>query len=251
MSGRVRTTVDGRAIATVTVCRPDKLNALSSEVMIEFEAAFRALHDVRAVVLTGEGRAFLGGADVAELGALDLDSARAFITRVHHCCEAIRACPAPVIARINGYCLGAGLEIAASCDLRVAARDAVLGMPEVLLGIPSVVEAALLPRLVGAGRAREILLLGKTFLAAQAADWGLLERAVPATELDDVVEGWVGDILACGPNALRLQKALIRQWENLPADKAIAAGIDAFEEAFKSEEPKRMIGGFLAARRKG
>jgi enoyl-CoA hydratase/carnithine racemase len=202
------------------------------------------------VVLTGEGRAFLGGADVSELGALDLDTARGFITRVHHCCEAIRACPAPVIARINGYCLGAGLEIAASCDLRAASEDAVLGMPEVLLGIPSVVEAAVIPRLMGAGRAREILLLGKTFSAADAVGWGLLERVVPGTALDDAVEAWVGDILACGANALRLQKTLIRQWENLPLDKAIAAGVDAFEEAFKSDEPRRMIAAFLAARRK-
>jgi enoyl-CoA hydratase len=155
-----------------------------------------------------------------------------------------------VIARINGYCLGAGLEIAAACDLRVASEDAVLGMPEVLLGIPSVVEAALLPRLVGWGRAREILLLGKTFSAREAESWGLVERCVPALELDRTVETWVGDILACGANALALQKSLIRRWENLPMELAVAAGIDAFEEAFRTDEPQRMINAFLAARRR-
>src|SRR5436190_4664383 len=169
--------IDSRAVARVTINRPEKLNALSGAVMSAFTAAFASLPtDVRAVVLTGAGKAFIGGADVAELAALDKTTARAFITRVHDCSEAIRSCPAPVIARINGYCLGAGLEIAAACDLRVAADSARFGMPEVLLGIPSVVEAALLPRIVGWGRAREILLLGKTFGAAEAETHRLVER---------------------------------------------------------------------------
>ena len=251
MSHFVNVAVDNRGIATVTVNRPEKLNAFSSPLMAEFVAAFQGLPaDVRAVVLTGAGTAFIGGADVSELGALDEDTAKPFIRRVHACCEAIRSFPAPVIARINGYCLGAGLEVAAACDLRIAAEAAQLGMPEVLLGIPSVVEAALLPRIVGWGRAREILLLGKTFGAADAERFGLLEKVVTAGELDAAVEIWIKDILACGPNALRLQKALIRQWENLPMEDAIAAGVDAFGEAWTTEEPKLMIAAFMAGRRK-
>lgn len=247
----VTVSIDPRRVATVTVNRPQKLNALSGEVMEKFISVFEDLpSDVRAVILTGEGKAFIGGADVTELGALTATTARAFITRVHQCCEVIRSCPAPVIARINGYCLGAGLEVAAACDLRCAVDVAQLGMPEVLLGIPSVIEAAILPRLVGWGRAREILLLGKTFSAAEAVGWGLVERVVPALELDSAVEAWVEDILACGPKALTLQKQLIRHWENAPLDEAIAAGIDAFEAAFASDEPSRMIGDFLAHRRK-
>jgi len=248
----IRTDLDPRGVATVIVNRPAKLNALSGEVMSAFVDAFAALPaNTRVVILTGEGKAFIGGADVSELGALDVATARDFITRVHQCCEAIRSFPAPVIARINGYCLGAGLEIAAACDLRAAAEDAVLGMPEVLLGIPSVVEAALLPRLVGWGRAREILLLGKSFSAREATGWGLIERCVKAQDLDAAVEGWTADILACGAHALRLQKALIRQWENLPMEASVAAGVDAFEDAFRTDEPRRMISDFLAARRKG
>ena len=251
MSDLVTTTIDTRGVATVTINRPEKLNAFSAAVMADFLAAFEALpYEVRAVVLTGAGKAFVGGADVTELGGLDEDTAKPFIRRIHACCEAIRSFPAPVIARINGYCLGAGLEVAASCDLRIAADGAQLGMPEVLLGIPSVVEAALLPRIVGWGRAREILLLGKTFGAADAERFGLVEKVVPLAELDAAVEAWISDILACGPNALRLQKALIRQWENLPVEDAIAAGIDAFGEAWTSEEPKRMIADFLASRRR-
>jgi enoyl-CoA hydratase/carnithine racemase len=122
-------------------------------------------------------------------------------------------------------------------------------MPEVLLGIPSVVEAALLPRIVGWGRAREILLLGKTFSAADAEAHRLVERVTFAEDLDNLVAGWVEDILACGPNALRQQKALIRQWENLPMEAAIAAGIDAFEAAFDTDEPRRMIAEFMTSRR--
>lgn len=244
---------DARGVATVTLNRPEKLNAMSSALMAEFLAAFEGLAadpSVRAVVLTGAGKAFIGGADVAELGGLNEDTARAFIRRVHSCCEAIRSFPAPVIARINGYVLGAGLEVAAACDLRVAAEGAVFGMPEVLLGIPSVVEAALLPGLTGWGRAREILLLGKTFTADEAARWGFIERLAAADELDGVVEGWCGDVLACGQNALRLQKTLIRDWENLPMEQAIAAGVEAFAAAFKTDEPTRMIAAFLGHRRR-
>lgn len=248
----VETRIDSRRVAYVTVRRPEKLNALSREVMAQFCAAFARLTDaapVRAVVLTGEGKAFIGGADIGELGGLDQDTARDFILRVHACCEAVRSFPAPVIARLNGYALGAGLEVAAACDLRAAAETAVFGMPEVLLGVPSVVEAAILPRLTSGGRAREVLLLGKTFTAQEALAWGLVERTAAADDLDGVVEGWIDDILACGPDALRLQKALMRRWDNLPLDEAVAAGVEAFAAAFQGEEPARMISAFQARRR--
>ena len=99
------------------------------------------------MILTGAGeRAFVGGADINELAHLDRDSAREFITLVHRCCDGFRRLPVPVIARIDGYALGAGLELAAACDLRVASDRSMFGMPEVRVGIPSVVEAALLPR---------------------------------------------------------------------------------------------------------
>ena len=120
-------------------------------------------HDemLRVVVLSGAGnRAFIGGADIDEMARLDEGSARAFISRLHRCCESLRDLPVPVIARITGYTLGAGLEIAAACDLRIADSTAVFGMPEVKLGIPSVIEAALLPMLIGWGRTRQICSLG-------------------------------------------------------------------------------------------
>ena len=188
---------------------------------------------IRALIVTGAGeRAFVGGADIRELASLDPVSGRAFITRVHRCCAAVRDFPAPVIARIQGFALGAGLELAAACDLRVAAEGAQLGMPEVKLGVPSVVEAALLPGLIGWGRTRQMLLLGSTISAAEALAWGLVEAVAPAGELDTVIEAWIEQICENGPQALRLQKALIRQWEDEPVSGAIQAGIDAFAKAY-------------------
>ena len=108
----------------------------------------------------------------------------------------------------------------------------------------------MLPRLIPAGRAREILLLGHTFSATDAERWGLVERVVPVGELDAVVEGWLAEILTSGPEAIRIQKALMRQWEELPLSGAIAAGIEAFEAAWETDEPRRMMDTFQAGRRK-
>ena len=250
-------TVDRRPpddhVAFLTVHNPTRLNALSSAVMDGFVAAVEQLRQdeaLRVLVVTGTGdRAFVGGADIDEMAHLDVTSARAFITRVHRCCEALRDLPVPVIARINGYALGAGLELAAACDLRVATDTAQFGMPEVRLGMPSVVEAALLPALVGWGHARELLLLGEIITAQEAARWGLIERVVPADQLDQAVERWIQAVLSAEPRAVRLQKRLIRKWEKLPLDAAIQAGIDAFETAFESDEPRRAIAKFRARRK--
>jgi enoyl-CoA hydratase len=222
--------------------------------MEEFAATLATLglrQELRAVVVSGEGdRAFIGGADIGEMAALDQISARGFITLVHRCCAAIRELPVPVIARIAGFTLGAGLEIAAACDLRLAADTARFGMPEVKLGIPSVVEAALLPSLIGWGRARRMLLLGETIGAAEAEAWGLIEKVVPLAKLDEAVEEWLAELMECGPNAIRLQKMLMRQWETLPLNAAIEAGIDAFEAAFQTDEPRLKMTGFVARLRK-
>src|SRR5690606_34626511 len=123
------------------------------------------------------------------------------------------------------------------CDLRIAAASARFGMPEVRLGIPSVVEAALLPGLVGWGRTRQLLLLGEVYEAEEAARWGLLERVVADEALDSAVDEWVDALLLATPRAIRLQKALIRKWEDLPVSDAVRAGIDAFGSAYETDEP--------------
>lgn len=244
---------EGR-IVHVVINEPARLNAMGSATMAQLIAELNALAAdpvLRAVVLTGEGdTAFIGGADIKQMAALEgADQARRFIGLIHQCCEAVRDLPVPVIARINGYCLGAGLELAASCDLRIAASTAVFGMPEVRLGMPSVVEAALLPGLIGWSRARQVLLLGETFGAEEALAWGLVGRVAEPEALDDAVGEWLAALLASPPNAIRAQKQLIRRWEDLPLREAIAAGIGSFGEAVEGGEPRHAIARFLDRRK--
>jgi enoyl-CoA hydratase len=256
-AGRIDTRLDqrpGGLVAFVTVDNASRLNSMSSALMDEFIerlSELAASADLRALVLTGAGdRAFIGGADIREMSALsNAEEARRFITRLHKCCDAIRAVPVPTIARINGFTLGGGLEIAVSCDVRVAVESAVFGMPEVRLGIPSVIEAALLPTLVGWGRARQIVLFGENFSAQEALSWGLIERMVSAAELDEAVDQWIDQVLACPPGGIRLQKQLIRQWEDMPVRPAIEAGIDSFIAAVRSGEPATAMRTFLERQR--
>ena len=247
-------TRQGGRVAFVGIDNQAKLNSLSSEVMDQFVATFAALAsepDLRAVVLTGAGdRAFIGGANIDEMAALTSPAAvRGFILKVHGCCRAVRDTPIPVIAAVNGWCLGAGLEIAAACDMRLAAETAVFGMPEVKLGLPSVVEAALLPSLIGWGRTRRILMTGETFSAADAAAWGLVEDVHPSALLTAAVGDLLDRLLEAEPGAVRIQKALIRAWEDMPVTGAIAAGVDAFEAAWTTDEPATSMARFLAERR--
>lgn len=240
-------------VARLVIDNPAKLNALSLGLMGEIVAAVEAAGarpHLRALVVTGSGeRAFTGGADIDEMARLATPAeARRFISALHGCCAAVRACPAPVIARINGYCFGAGLELAAACDLRIAADEAVLGMPEVRLGIPSVIEAALLPQLIGWGRTRRLLLTGENISAATALAWGLVDDAAPGRQLDEAVRRTLEAILACGPQAIRAQKALISAWERLPLAEAIETGIEAFADAWTTDEPRRMMSAYLTGR---
>jgi len=244
---------DARGVAVVTIDNPTRLNTLDTRVMTDLITAierFGADETLRAVVLRGAGeRAFIGGADIEEMAGLNPTTARDFITLVHRCCDGFRCLPVPVIARIRGYVFGAGVEVAASCDMRVASTDAQFGMPEVRLGIPSVVEAALLPQLIGWGRTRQWLLTGDAIDATIAHAWGLIEEVVPAEQLDAAVEKLLDSILASGPRAIRSQKALITAWEDLPLRQAVQLGIDSFATAWEADEPRRMMQDFLVRRR--
>jgi enoyl-CoA hydratase/carnithine racemase len=244
----------GGRIALVTVDNRRRLNCLSTALNVELTRVFTALGDeeaLSAVVLTGAGdRAFLGGADLNELGALCADSARLYITRLHKACKAIRDCPVPVIGRVNGFCLGAGLEVAAACDFRVATEAAQFGMPEVVMGLPSVIEAALLPGLIGWGKTREMLLTGVMYSAAEALAMRLVERVVPAAELDAAVEHWLAAVCRAKPQAVRAQKALIGRWERVSVEEGILAGIDALSQAYTTGEPQAAIAAFFAGKAK-
>lgn len=243
----------GGRIARVGVDNRRRLNALSTPLIVALTEVFSGLGEdkaLRAVVLTGAGdRAFIGGADLNELGAFCADSARLFITRLHQACEAIRTCPVPVIARIQGFCLGAGLEVAASCDMRAAAEGATFGMPEVHMGIPSVIEAALLPGQIGWGRTREMLLTGVLYSAAEALAMGFVQKSVSAAELDAAIEPWIAGICRATPLAVRSQKALMNRWERVSVEEGIYAGIEALSDAYKTGEPQAAIGAFFAAKK--
>ena len=197
---------------------------------------------LRVLVLTGAGdKSFSAGADINELSELTPASARQFITLLHQAHSALRALRVPVICRVNGFCLGAGLEMAVSCDIRVAVEHAVFGMPEVQVGLPSVIEAALLPRLIGWGKTNDLLMTGRNIEANEALQCGLVETVVPAPDLDAAVEERVSAILQAGPVAVRAQKRLMREWEYLPLGQAVSRGIDYLETAYQTDEPRRLM----------
>jgi enoyl-CoA hydratase/carnithine racemase len=252
----VRTDDRGEAgrVAYVIANNPSKRNAIGMPGKRAIVAAFDELsrdEHLRAVVLTGAGeKSFIAGADLAEMKDLTAEEAEEEHTLTHHACDAIRRCPVPVIARINGFCLGAGMELAASCDMRAAADHAKFGMPEVRVGLPSGMQAALLPSLVGWGRAAELVLTGDIFEAREAYQFGFLQKLVPAAELDAAVEKWIASILVSGPRAIRLQKKLLRDWERLSLDESIQAGIRACVEARRTDEPKRLMTAFLERKKK-
>ena len=244
-------------VVTVEFAGAKSMNILGSEATQELTAEFRRLAregGCRVIILRGAGdKAFIGGADIYEMAGLDQATAEAFISRLAALCEAVRACPAPVIARLSGWCLGAGLEVAVSCDLRVAGAGAALGMPEVAVGIPSVIHAALIPAMIGASRAAWLLLTGETIDAGTAASWGLVHDVVPDDQLDARVTQLADRMAALGPQAVRQQKRLLRQWTDMTPGRAIEDSIAQFGLAFRTGEPRHYMTQFTqrqAARRK-
>jgi enoyl-CoA hydratase len=236
-------------VATVSINNAARLNSLGHTQITAFIDAVTALADdpdLRVLIVTGEGdRAFMGGANLHELGELNPPRARDFLTLIHRMCKVLRDLPVPVIARVNGFCLGAGLEVMAACDMHIASDNAVFGMPEVKIGLPSVVEAALLPQLIGWGRTKLLLYTGDNIDAQTALQWGLVEKVVPLVDLDTALGRWVESIVESGPKAIRLQKELIREWEAMPVNDAIEAGIRCMYRAYQSDEPTRMVGDAL------
>jgi enoyl-CoA hydratase len=212
------------SVRHVFLDRAQKANALDSAALENLKTQFERLRDdpdVHVVVLAGKGKTFCGGADIAELKSLDASTGARFVERIHEVCKAIRDLPVPVIAQLHGAVIGAGLEIAAACDLRVAAEGTKFAMPEVKLGIPSVVEAALLPRLMGSGRAAWLVLTGEPIDARRALEWGLIEEIGDGSAL-------VQKLLAADRAALRTQKQLLQLWDEASLATSVAASIERF-----------------------
>jgi enoyl-CoA hydratase len=238
------------AVARVTLDAPP-LNLFEPGIIDALADAFGRLADdagVRVAVLTGSGRAFCAGMDVRVLGALDVPDAKALITRLQRAIGRVHAAPFPVVGALAGAALGAGFELALACDLRVAVSGTLLGLPEVRVGVPSVIEAALLPSMVGPGRAAELLLSGQPVTADDAVGWGLVNRVVPAGELDAAVERIVASILAGSPAAVRLQKELIVRWRQTDLATAVQLGINTFATAYATGEPQEGAAAFVDKR---
>jgi enoyl-CoA hydratase len=240
-------------VVTLTIDRPEALNTLTHELILRLTEEIRrwsAEETVRVLVLTGSGeRAFVGGVDVRAMMDLDPDGAERFITDLHRCFLAVRQSEKLVIASVNGFALGGGLELVASCDLRIASDRARFGMPEVRVGIPSVIEAALLPRLIGLGRAAELVYLGEMIDAREAGRIGLVNKVVDHEQLKEATRQMAEKALQCGPTALVRQKKLIAQWMDLGLSDAVEAGIRAFRETYKTGEPKEGMKAFLEKRK--
>jgi enoyl-CoA hydratase/carnithine racemase len=235
---------EGGRIATLTIQEP-RLNVLSTPLLDAFLARgleLQRLPELRLVVVTGAGeRAFVGGADLREMVDFTPQSALVFIDKVHQVCHSLRALPVPSIARVRGFCLGAGMELAASCDLRIGSEDSRYGMPEVQVGLPSVVEARLLPTLIGWGRTRELLYTGAVIDAREAQRIGFLERVAPGEGLDAAMRPWIDAILAADPGAVRAQKRLIEGWLEGGVAAGVRASMDAFSQMFHTDAPNRRL----------
>jgi enoyl-CoA hydratase len=244
---------DPRGVVRLTICNAGSLNILGTAAINGVREGLQALateRQIRVLVIAGQSeKSMIGGADIKEMAKLDQVSAEKFITGLRDLCEAVREFPAPVIARIPGWCLGGGLEFAAACDFRIAAHDAKFGMPEVKVGIPSVIHAALLPRLIGWGRARWLVMTASNIDAPTALAWGLVDVVAPEGGLDAAVESMITTLLECAPEALRAQKALLRQWEELPLKESVNLSIGVFGQAFLTGEPQRLMQGFLDRKR--
>jgi enoyl-CoA hydratase/carnithine racemase len=215
-------------IATLTLQRPAALNALSRALVMALYEAVKLLaarRDVHVVVLRGAGaRAFCTGADLKERAGLDGAARATHTAQIAAAADALAALPVPTIAALHGYTLAGGLELALACDIRLAATDTICGLTEVRIGIfPGAGAPARLPRLVGPGKARELIFSGRRIGADEALACGLVERVVPPAELDGAVATLAGEIAAAAPLAVRAAKRALALADDLPLAEALAA----------------------------
>ncbi len=241
-------------IAVVRISRPEVLNALNGRLLDELEQAFEALRQdeaVKVVIVVGEGeKAFVAGADIKELSGLEAVPGRAYSLRGQRVFNLIESCPKPVIAAVNGYCLGGGCELALACHIRIASDKARFGQPEVKLGlIPGYGGTQRLPRLIGTGRAMEILLTADTLDAQEAERIGLVNRVVPAAELLDHCRQLAKKIMTNGPLAVGLTVQSVVTGGGLPLAQALGIEAGLFGLACGSDQMKEGTRAFLEKRK--
>jgi len=244
---------DHGAIRRITLNRPDKLNALNRETLGELHQAFEAAatdDGVRVVVLTGAGpKAFVAGADIAEMNGLSVVEAREFSRHGQRLMSRIEGLGKPVLAMINGFALGGGLELAMACHLRIAADTAKLGQPEVNLGlVPGFGGSQRLARLAGQGAALELCLLGQPIDANRAAHLGVVTRVVPADQLETETMKLAEQLARSAPLALRGVLDAVLVGRDCPLEAGLDYETQQFAVAFSTEDMKEGTGAFLARR---
>ena len=240
-------------IASVTINRPKALNALNKATLKELLSLFSAIRDdaaVKVVILTGAGeKAFVAGADISEMQPIDAVTGRQFALLGHQLAAAIENLPKPVIAAVNGFALGGGCELALCCDIRLASETARFGQPEINLGvIPGFGGTQRLPRLIGKGRACELLLTGDMIDAAEAYRIGLVNKLLPAAELLPAARKLAAKIAAKGQVAVAFAKAALRDGLETDLTRACAHEADLFGLCFATADQKEGMLAFLEKR---
>ena len=240
-------------IAIVTIDRPEALNALNSTVIAELEQVVTELENdgtVRCMILTGEGRSFVAGADIGEQYPLDLDGGRRWGQRGSALLRRIEKLEFPTIAAVNGFALGGGCELALSCDIILASEKAKFGQPEVGLGItPGFYGTQRLPRRVGIAKAKELIFSGKTIGAEEAKEIGLANAVYPPEELLNGAIAMAKSFAANAPIAVKYSKACIDRGMQMDSDDGIALENELFAMCYATADQKEGMGAFLEKRK--
>jgi len=252
MNELVKVNID-EGIAVVRLNRPEAANAMSCPVLNRLLELFEGLRNdaaVRGIVITGEGKHFCAGADIGEMAKMDDVAARLFVETGQRLMFAIEGVGKPVIAAVNGHAAGGGLELALACDFIVSGESAVFAAPEVLLGIiPGFGGTQRLSRLIGKGRAKELIYTGQGINARVACAIGLVNRIFPDASLLDGAVDIMKEICVHSPISLRLAKAVIDTGSETDLTNACRIELDAFASCFSSEDRKEGMSAFLEKRR--
>ncbi|MEO0184988.1 MAG: enoyl-CoA hydratase-related protein [candidate division WOR-3 bacterium] len=241
-------------IAVLKVNRPDVLNAVNTETILEIESAMKEFNDnkeVRVVIITGEGKSFVSGSDISRLAQMDSLAAREYSQIGQRVLSFIENMEKPVIAAVNGYALGSGCEIAMACDIRIASEKAKFGQPEVKLGlIPGHAGTQRLARLVGIGKAKELIFTGDLIDAQEAYNIGLVNKVVPADNLLEETKNIAKKIIEnAGPNAVKIAKTVLNRGIDANLQTANSYETEAFSILFSTEEAKEGMKAFLEKRK--